>query len=141
MKKLLGIVVLVLLWCNVSNALEVTIACDIKKVDDDLYAKNLGMPGQTKYFEITKHDEAWSNWDQYNDRFINWHYVAGVDNKYIKFYKFPGSRSDTDDIQVIDRETGIMVTQNYLGQNKRYNALCDKIEKSALPSKTAKQKF
>ncbi len=140
MKKLLGIIIIVIFYTNISNALDIIISCDVKKVDDDLYEKNLGAPGQTKYFRI-RESEVQSNWDQFNSRFVNWHYTIGIDNKYIKFYKWPGSNSETDDMQVIDRETGVMVTQNYIEQDKKYYALCNKIEENSLPVKKAKQKF
>ena len=140
MKKLLGIVVLCLLFPNISFALDIIIACNVKKVDDDVYKKHFGMPGQTVYFKI-KDGEVQSNWDEYNSRFTHWHLSAGIDNKYIKFYKWPGSSDDTGDIKVIDRESGKMISQNYVGQNKKYIASCDKIEEDLLPKKKAKQKF
>jgi len=140
MKNILGIVFITMFYCNISNALDIILACDVKEVDDNTYAKNLGVPGQIKYFRI-RESEVGSNWDQYNNIFINWHYTISIDEKYIKFYKWPGSNSNTNDMQVIDRETGIMVTQNYVNHNKKYNALCNKIESSALPIKKAKKKF
>ena len=140
MKKFLGIVVLSLLLSANSFALDIILKCSVIKIDDDVYEKNFGKPGQIKYFKIRK-EEVFSNWDIYNSRFINWHLNVGIDNKYIKFYKWPGSNSTTGDVKVIDRESGVMFTENYVGQAKNYVASCEKIEENLLPTKKAKQLF
>tara|TARA_B100001175_G_C19174738_1_gene479160 strand:+ start:33 stop:464 length:432 start_codon:yes stop_codon:yes gene_type:complete len=125
---------------TISHALDIIIACKVINFDDYVYEKILGIQGQTKYFKIEKR-EVYSNWDEYNYRFSNLHFIEGIDNKYIKFYKSPTSGNDMDSIQVIDRETGVMVTQNLLGQNKKYQAECNKIEEITLPKKKITVKF
>ena len=61
----------------------------------------------------------------------------------IKIQKAALTKFGTDNnIEVIiDRETGVMVTQNYVDQDKKYYALCNKIEENSLPIKKTKQKF
>jgi len=152
MKKLLMILVMVS-WCNVGFAADHYFIIECKVKATDVKAGTLskekdliiyGKEGYIRYFEIgtSKYPNfANTGWDSYDKEFLYWHGDLKMGNKFLKFNTTPGGEKRLTDIQVIDRETGIMTRTDYEGRPKKYRSECVKISKDQLPIKEVEQKF